>query len=180
MNKDYEIEEILRQPYNADDINPEPEPPNYDRDRLALARTMWGEARGEGPDGMMLVKNTIENRKNSGGKYNWPETSYEVAHQPKQFSVWNEGDPNRSKMLSLDENSTDPQFTQALDLVDQPLPERLEKFKDADHYHTTRVKPSWSKSPNIRKLGTHGNHIFYTTKPGTGITPAANLKGGLN
>jgi N-acetylmuramoyl-L-alanine amidase len=180
MIEEYEVEEILKQPYNADDINPEPAEPDYDRDRLALARTMWGEARGEGPDGMMLVKNTIENRKNSGGKYNWPETSYEVAHQPYQFSVWNPNDPNRPKLLALDENSSDPQFQQALELATKPLPEHLEQFKDADHYHTTKVQPSWSKSPKMRKLGKHGNHIFYSTKPGTGITPAANLKGGFN
>ena len=177
---DYEVERLLKEPYNADDVNPEPETSAFGPNALALARTAYGEGRGEGEEGMHLIQKVIKNRADSGGTYNWPKTAYEVAHQPKQFSAWNENDPNRSKMLSLDENSTDPHFTKALELVDKPLPEKLNQFKDADHYHTKKVSPSWSKSGKLRKLGEHGNHIFYTTKPGTGITPAANLKGGLN
>jgi len=178
--RDYEIEELLKAPYNPDDINPEPETSAFDQNALALARTAYGEGRGEGEEGMHLIQKVIKNRAESGGKYNWPKTAYEVAHQPYQFSAWNKNDPNREKMLSLDENSTDPHFTKALGLVNKPLPEKLKQFKDADHYHTTKVSPSWSKSGKLRKLGQHGNHIFYTTKPGTGITPAANLKSGLN
>ena len=178
--RDYEIEELLKAPYNPDDINPEPETSAFDQNALALARTAYGEGRGEGEEGMHLIQKVIKNRAESGGKYNWPKTAYEVALQPYQFSAWNKNDPNREKMLSLDENSTDPHFTKALGLVNKPLPEKLKQFKDADHYHTTKVSPSWSKSGKLRKLGQHGNHIFYTTKPGTGITPAANLKSGLN
>lgn len=174
---DYEIEELLKQPYNADDINPVETQDKTDPNRMAVARTSWGEARNQGDDGMKLIQHVIKMRAEQD-KYNWPDNAYDVTRQPYQFSVWNKGDPNRAKMEALDENSTDPEFKKAYDMVDKPLPAHLEKFKDADHYHTDRVSPSWSKSPKMRKLGQHGSHIFYSTKPGTGVTPAANLKGG--
>ena len=168
--------------YNKSDVNPvetQTPAPKYDPSRIALARTSWGEGRNQGIDGMHLIQNVINNRANSGGTYNWPDNVFDVTRQRKQFSAWNEGDPNKAKMEALDPNSENQQFRDAYEISDKPLPQELQKiFGDADHYHTDKVSPDWSKSPKMRKLGQHGSHIFYTTKPGTGVTPAANMTGG--
>lgn len=170
-SKSYEIIDA----YNEDDVNPLELQDKTDPNRLPLARTSWGEARNQGIDGMHLVQQVLKNRASSKS---WPDNIFDVSRQPYQFSAWNDNDPNKAKMEALNENSTDPEFIQAYEIAGEELPEHLNKFKDADHYHTDKVSPSWSKSPKIRKIGQHGSHIFYSTKPGTGVTPAANMKGG--
>ena len=173
--KTYEVMED----YNKDDVNPLETQESDDAERLALARTSWGEGRNQGKNGMHLIQNVIKNRANSGGTYNWPENVFDVTRQNKQFSAWNQGDPNREKMESLSSDSEDEQFRQAYEVSNQQLPDELQEiFGEADHYHSDKVSPSWSKSPKMRKLGQYGNHKFYTTKPGTGVSPAANMTGG--
>jgi len=164
--------------YNEDDVNPlntQIFDKLVDTERLELGRTAAGEGRNQGLDGMRLIMQTIKNR---ASDKKWPGTVEEVTRQPKQFSAWDKDDPNRRYMESLSLDSNDSQFLQAYEVADEDLPEHLSKFKDADHYHTDKVSPSWSKSPKIRKLGQYKDHIFYSTKPGTGVSPAANLKGG--
>ena len=164
--------------YNEDDINPintQIFDKLVDAERLELGRTAAGEGRNQGLDGMRLIMQTIKNREKDK---KWPGTIEEVTRQPKQFSAWDKDDPNRPYMESLDLDSNDTQFLQAYEVAGEDLPKHLDKFKDADHYHTDKVSPSWSKSPEIRKIGKYKDHIFYSTKPGTGVTPAASLKGG--
>jgi hypothetical protein len=56
-----------------------------------LAATVWGEARSEGEDGMRAVAHVMVNR--IGQRFG--EDLATVILSPKQFSVWNRGDPNR-------------------------------------------------------------------------------------
>lgn len=58
---------------------------------LHLAKTIYGEARGESIETMFAVGWVIRNRLQSGrhGK-----TYKDVVLQPKQFSCWNKSDPN--------------------------------------------------------------------------------------
>jgi len=70
-------------------------------DREILARTLWGEARGEGIDGMRAVAHVILNRVADA---RWPGTVAEVCLQPSQFSAWLERDANRRKMLAVDDD----------------------------------------------------------------------------
>ena len=60
-------------------------------DFLYLAKTIYGEARGESIETMFAVGWVIRNRLQSGrhGK-----TYKDVVLQPKQFSCWNKNDPN--------------------------------------------------------------------------------------
>src|SRR5688500_4029200 len=58
-----------------------------------LARTLWGEARGEGRNGMQAVANVIMNRyklarSNSGYARQWGRTVAEVCRKKYQFSCW--------------------------------------------------------------------------------------------
>jgi hypothetical protein len=58
---------------------------------LHLAKTIYGEARGESIETMFAVGWVIRNRLQSG-KYG--KTYKDVVLQPKQFSCWNKGDSN--------------------------------------------------------------------------------------
>ena len=66
-----------------------------EKDRDILARTLWGEARGEGFDGQIAVAWTIRNRVFDGKAKSWWGEGYaEVCLKPWQFSCWNQNDPN--------------------------------------------------------------------------------------
>lgn len=70
-----------------------------------LAKTLYGEARGEGNMGIEAVACVVMNRvaysKKRGGKYWWGSTPKEVCLKKYQFSCWNDGDPNR-RLLERD------------------------------------------------------------------------------
>ena len=68
-----------------------------DNDRDILARTRWGEARGESLVGQIEVAWTIRNRVNhSNAKSWWGEGYVGVCQKPYQFSCRNKNDPNYS------------------------------------------------------------------------------------
>jgi spore germination cell wall hydrolase CwlJ-like protein len=58
---------------------------------LHLAKTIYGEARGESIETMLAVGWVIRNRLCSG---HYGATYKDVVLQPKQFSCWNKNDPN--------------------------------------------------------------------------------------
>ena len=64
-----------------------------------LARTIVGEARGEGHTGMVAVANVVMNRVAKPSW--WGRTVKDVCLKPYQFSCWNVGDPNRAIILNL-------------------------------------------------------------------------------
>ena len=121
-----------------------------------LARTIWGEARGDGELGMRAVANVINNRANIGGW--WGGSIVAVALMDKQFSAWNENDPNRAKMLSV--TADDKQFALALIIAkDVVRGVSVDPTGGATHYHTTAVSPDWRDDSKITKQ--IGTHIFY-------------------
>ncbi|MFT8135469.1 hypothetical protein ACMYLZ_23150, partial [Salmonella enterica subsp. enterica serovar Enteritidis] len=66
-----------------------------DKDRDILARTLWGEARGEGQAGQIAVAWTIRNRVFDGKAKSWWGEGYAgVGLKPGRFSCWNKNDPN--------------------------------------------------------------------------------------
>jgi spore germination cell wall hydrolase CwlJ-like protein len=73
------------------------QPDNQDSVLDLLTRTMLGEARGEGADGMQAVANVILNR-TQGNIDRIPE----VIKAPKQFSIFNNmDDPNTKEVMNL-------------------------------------------------------------------------------
>ena len=80
-----------------------------------LARTIWGEARGEGVEGMKAVANVVLNRvkisKDRGGFW-WGNDITSVCKKPFQFSCWNKSDPNFKKLQIVD--TKDLYFSTAL------------------------------------------------------------------
>jgi len=142
----------------------EPQPAEFDEaDLYALARTMWGEARGEGRQGMHAVANVIMNRYEQGIRSNgkgrqFGRTVKEVAYKPWQFSVWNANDPNNALAGSVTES--DPHFRSSLEIARKALARTLPDITNgADHYHTRAVAPNWSRG--VSPVAVHGSHKFF-------------------
>lgn len=121
-----------------------------------LARTAWGEARGEGAIGMAAVLSVIMNRAKQPGW--WGRTPVEVCLKPKQFSCWNPGDPNRHRIIEVDES--DELFRKAIMLEAAALNGTLkDPTGGATHYCVAGLHPSWEKS--LRQIARIGNHKFF-------------------
>ncbi|HTJ64761.1 MAG TPA: cell wall hydrolase [Alphaproteobacteria bacterium] len=92
-----------------------------------LARTLWGEARGEGREGMEAVAAVIANRIDislaHGGRYWWGRDWISVCRAKAQFSCWNPGDPNRAKLLAVDDS--DPSFRLAKEVAADAMADRI-------------------------------------------------------
>ena len=126
-----------------------------------LARTLWGEARGEGPIGMEAVACVVLNRAavaQERGSYWWGNNIIQVCQKPYQFSCWNRSDPNFRKLQAVDES--DLRFATALRIARRAtagaLPDTVE---GATHYHAKDIAPYWAK--NETPVTVIGNHIFY-------------------
>lgn len=125
-------------------------------ERDVLARTLWGEARGEGRRGMHAVANVIA-RRVAFPRW-WGRDWISVCRAPWQFSVWNPDDLNLPKLMAVDERDT--QFRIALDLADRAIGGLLEDITNqADHYHTHAVRPLWSQGQT--PVASIGNHRFF-------------------
>lgn len=121
-----------------------------------LARTIWGEARGEPFEGKVAVAWVILNRADKGGW--WGSTITEVCKKPSQFSCWNANDPNSARLPLV--NFSDASFPDCLKAVGGVLSGNCpDPTGAATHYHTLTVLPSWAlnKSP----ITTIGQHVFY-------------------
>ena len=137
--------------------------PTVEREVDAVARTIWGEARGEGRAGMEAVANVIMNRV---ADRRWGGDAADVALAPFQFSAWNTGDPNRALMIGVNEN--DPNFRTAMDIARRAVAGRLpDRTNGATHFHTSYIArvPSWARAPGARVVARIGGHVFYAGVP---------------
>lgn len=132
-----------------------PNPTKYDT-RDVLARTVWGEARGEGRRGMAAVASVVMNRARNPRW--WGRDVISVCRRPWQFSAWNPDDANRRLLLAVTES--DPQFRTALELADLALKgELVDETSNADHFHTHAARPLWSQGR--RPVAIIGGHRFF-------------------
>ena len=124
-----------------------------------MARTAWGEARGEGSTGMQAVLNVIMNRVKAGGW--WGATPKEVCTKKSQFSVWNKSDPNYSKMLAVTTANAD--FATAKSLAGLAYAGALPDITNgATNYlalGSLSKVPSWVNKMQV--VASIGNHTFY-------------------
>lgn len=131
------------------------EPASADVD--VLARTIWGEARGEGWEGMQAVANVVMNRVSIGGWYGAGVQG--VCLKRWQFTAW-EPAPlgNREAMLSVNEGN--PQFAMAMQIASAAVTGTLPDITNgATHYHNATVSPKWAKSAQVSAV--IGRHTFY-------------------
>ena len=128
-----------------------------DQDVEILAKTIYGEARGEGLSGMEAVANVVMNRLRK--KCWWGRTISEVCLKPKQFSCWNTGDPNA--ILLTRDLTADSLFQVCCRIAKRAMKGLLPDItKGSTHYHALSVNPAWANKlvPNIQI----GRHLFYT------------------
>lgn len=135
-----------------------------EQDLDTLARTIYGEARGEyeqsegGLAALIAVGNVVVNRFKQQTWFG--KTIREVCLKPWQFSCWNAVDPNHIIIKPR--------------IIDHPIFYICQEIahgvacgnwpdltKGSDHYHSVRmaIPPSWArqKTPLIRV----GHHVFY-------------------
>ena len=126
------------------------------KDVEVMSRTIYGEARGEGSDGMLAVGHVIHNRAQRGGW--WGSTIEQVCKHPYQFSCWNENDPNREKLLAIDANDEAARecLWAALSVVQG---KHQDNTSGSCHYHAASIMPDWAE--NKISIGQIGNHLFY-------------------
>lgn len=140
-----------------------------------LAATVWGEARSEGETGMRAVAHVMVNR--VGQRFG--ENLSTVILSPKQFSVWNRGDPNRRLVQNLvrnpDRYATDAaQWEQAQRISREVLAgQSVDPTDGALFYHTRAVRPRWAPQGVGRQV--IGQHIFYADVPDRGIRQTPRL-----
>lgn len=131
-------------------------------DQDVLARTLWGEARGEDCFGRHMVANVIMNRVKHPCW--WGSDVKGVCLKRYQFSCWLGSDPNRAKLLAV--TTVDPVFRECLEIAASAIAGRLEDLtKGSTHYANvvllTRLGtlPEWANAGNFRTR--HGHHDFF-------------------
>lgn len=140
-------------------------PDDWD-DLHVMAATIWGEARGDGTEGMEAVARVIINRFYARKWF----TGYRLDNGIKipdikqtclkkyQFSCWNRHDPNFSKILRL--TDTDKTFCLCKEIAARVISGKLPDFtNNATFYHTRNIFPEWAKHHSPCYETTH--HLFY-------------------
>jgi spore germination cell wall hydrolase CwlJ-like protein len=132
-----------------------------------LAATTWAEARSEGENGMRAVAHVMVNR--VGPRFG--DSLTDVILHPKQFSAWNEGDPNRPLAQDPERYARSGVNRETWETAQEVAREVLDgrstdPTQGALFYHTRAVSPYWAKNG----VGTHviGQHVFYSD-----VTPRA-------
>ncbi|MDR1609374.1 MAG: cell wall hydrolase [Holosporales bacterium] len=133
-----------------------------DRDIEIMAKTIYGEARGEyrlpngGLDSLIAIGNVIMNRAKRSG-----ESVVTECLKPYQFSCWNKNDPNRRVIENVRPSDAiyEKCFTIAGKLLCGDL--QTDATNGATHYYSVRMRspPYWSV--NKQPVAVIGNHIFF-------------------
>lgn len=134
-----------------------------------LARTVYGEARGEVPAGQKAVMATILNRVRKGGW--WGATIEDVCLKPYQFSCWNPktvGTTDKSEIANYNQmihvTMEDELYAYIYQLAKTAVTDNggyliNDLSNGATHYHAVGANPYWAKE--MTKTAQIGNHIFY-------------------
>lgn len=133
-----------------------------------VARTLYGEARGEGRQGMVAVACVIVTRAMIAAHYmdvhGEPHPLFgdgelsTACLEPEQFSSWNADDPNLPILKSV--TTADPIFAMAVEIAAQAENDQLDDITDnATHYKVVGTFAKWAvgKTPCV----TIGKHEFY-------------------
>lgn len=136
-----------------------------------LARTIWGEARGEGTAGMQAVANVIMNRVAAAKKsftygLRWGSTVAGVCRKPAQFSCWNPYNgrslndynivANYKMMIAV--TTADPLFQSAMSIAELALLGTLKDITGGATSYYAGSPPQWADAGN--RTAVIGNHTF--------------------
>jgi spore germination cell wall hydrolase CwlJ-like protein len=126
------------------------------RDIDTLARTLWGEARGESRASREAVASVVLNRLKNPARFG--SSIEQVCLKPFQFSCWNADDPNRLPSLNVD--AGDAVFAECLAIAESAAQGLLaDSVQGADHYHAAHVRPPWAQGKMPCRV--IGNQMFY-------------------
>lgn len=121
-----------------------------------LARTLWGEARGEGEAGLEAVAAVVVNRTRRSAEFWWGHRIEDVCRRKFQFSCWNENDPNLPKLKKV--TGDDLPFETCVAVATRAVDGLLaDSTGGATHYHHRATRPNWATTPCARI----GSHLFY-------------------
>jgi len=137
-------------------------------DMETLARTIWGEARGESEEGQAAVAWVMRNRAQAAQGFITKQkrahplygdgTLVGACRAPRQFSAWNVDDANRSKLLQL--GFDDASYCRAFAIGCQVWGGLIkDPTGGATHYHRHDIEPIWAKAMKATAL--IGAHMFY-------------------
>lgn len=131
-----------------------------------LTLTIYGEARGEPIEGQIAVACVIRNRVNKRNK-----SYFEICTQPKQFSCWNEDDPNRAVLVEIAEKWTMNSPVDNIHLrqcqwiasgiVNNSILDNTNKSLNyLTHSLFVGNRPSWADYPTSDPIQ-HGKQVFF-------------------
>lgn len=129
-----------------------------------MALTMWGEARGQGENGMRAVGHVIDNRWRANGRHGPFVT--DTVSEAWQFSCWNTGDPNRRAIENIDA-LRDGSDEHRMWLAARRIAEEIMSGRSEDptggalFYHAEDVAPHWAAG--AAPIARIGGHVFYAT-----------------
>ena len=137
-------------------------------DMETLARSIWGEARGESAEGQAAVAWVMRNRvlaaqafiarRKRAHPLFGDGTIVGACRAPRQFSAWNVDDGNRNKLLQL--SFGDAAYCRAFAIGCQVWGGLLkDPTGGATHYHRHDIEPVWAKS--MKSTALIGAHMFY-------------------
>ena len=122
-------------------------------DLEVLARTLYGEARGEMPLGKRAVAHVIFNRLQHAPRFG--STIAEVCQQPWQFSCWLPSDPNSAVIKAATISQLADCIVAAVEAIEED-----DFTKGSTHYYAdTMTPPKWAAGhvPVV----TIGHHRFF-------------------
>ena len=123
-----------------------------------MAKTVYGEARGESHEGREAVAHVILNRvlKNNGKRFG--NSIVKVCLAAWQFSTWNAGDINTRKLLQLT-TIDDVVYRECIEACLTAMDSEDDPMLGSDHYHIKGINPTWADGARVAV--TIGNHFFY-------------------
>jgi len=126
-----------------------------------LARTLYGEARGETVRGKEAVAAVVVNRvcrATERGGYWWGNSIAEVCRKAWQFSCWNENDRNRTRIEAVTPDNK--VFRTCIRIARRAAAGALDDpTGGATHYHTAEANPPWARGR--APVAVVGRHLFY-------------------
>jgi len=147
------LEVLAEESYKTSDLS-------KDSEEMLFARMLYGEARGCSKEEKIAIAYTALNRNKDSKKWNGENNLKAVLLKKRQYSCFNENDPNRAKLMDPSDIKS---FKECLEVARGVLNSR---YKDptngATHYHTKNIKPKWDYS-KLEERNLEGNfkHKFY-------------------
>lgn len=113
---------------------------------LVLARTIYGEARGEDDETKKAVANVVMNRVKNP-KW-WGKTVKEVCLARKQFSCFNFDDPNFEKLIkaAIKDKAFQDCFGTAFAVIKELISDNTDR---ATHYHNKDIDTVWDDKMEV-------------------------------